>query len=536
MKHLVLLLTILLLPLISLGEVCSTSSNTPFDVLKDLSQNSCEQIVKSKACTDLSAQIRANGGNPEDKMLKCSSPAATPESLAFETSWSYTSGCAIGGWNFVKDTFIMPVVDGVESLGKFADDVEADRAANKACDADPIGRSSLFDQFNQNVPKLLRVPKPSPQALSKTNCGAIKASIKLLQARKADELSLDLNRKVLLNKGTLTADEQEMVEWGKRRLPDSQVSLLEAAKAKIKEVGVKLECYSSQEAAAMICEAIAEVGTLAAGPVAVAAKAARMRNIANVAGIPLDAGKASSASRIVATAADLEKVAKLSNAERIASAEKSLGRALSESEKKALIDAHEIAANTGRGYGSYSATDLKYKADVLKAAGFSESERDLLMRQGLAGSLSNGTSARTYSNTMRLQGEKLLSSGKTNEAKQSFRSAADSFEVVANDVKYTKSDRDYWMGAKINANAERYDKAADYFIKSYSKETGNSKSEAIYEALKREKQELRAISTQNPASVAAQSNYQTHRKLIEAVVNNPQLRLSDALKSELLRP
>jgi hypothetical protein len=536
MKHLVLIMTIFLLPLLSWGEVCSTVSNTPFDSLKALSQNSCTQIVNSKECADLYAKMKSNGENPADKAPNCSDANQASQEYS---AWSYTSGCAIGGWNFVKDTFVgvgTAIADGAKSVGKFVDDIDLENAANKTCDADPNGKTQLIEQYNKNVPKLLKIAKPSDSVLAKTTCAKIKATIKFQQGQKADELSLTLNRKMILQKANLTADEKELVEWGQRRAPGTQMNLLDAAKEKLKDVGVRLECYSSQQAAAMVCEAIAEVGTIAVGPAGWALKASRMQNIAKIAGVSIDAQKATSATRMVATAADLEKAAKLSNIERVAAAEKSLGRTLTAAEKKALVDAHEVAAATGRGYGTYSATDLKNKADILKTAGFSEAERDLLMRQGLAGSLSNGASARTYSNTMRLQGEKLLSSGKTAEAKQSFRSSADSFEVVANDVKYTKSDRDYWMGAKINANAERYDKAADYFIKSYSKEMGSSKSEAIYDALSREKQELRAISSKNPGSAAAQTNYQTHRKLIEAVVNNSQLRLSDALRAELLKP
>ncbi|MEK2689370.1 hypothetical protein [Bdellovibrio sp. GT3] len=516
MKFLLHILLISLLSLVSRAEVaCNTSSNDPLSVFEKLSLNACVQTAQSKECVDLYEQMREEGEDPEGKVLKCKSTEGLARNL--EESWSYTSGCAIGGWNFVKGLG-NTVVDSVEALGEFAEEVEIARAANQACDADPNGRATLFDQLNKSAPKLLQVPKPSAATLAKSSCGAIKASIRLLQTQKADQASLELNRKVLLQKASFTPEEKEFLDWGKRRLPGTQLSLTEAAKAKLKDLGVRLECYNPQAAAAMVCEAIAEVGTLASGAVAVAMKAARMSNIAKIAGVSLD------------------KAARLTNAERVVAAEKSLGRALSEAESKALIDAHEVAANTGRGYGSYSATDLKNKADILKSAGFSESERATLMRQGLAGVAANSTSARNYTNSMRLQGEKLLSAGRASEAKQSFRSAADSFEAVVKDAKYTKSDRDYWMGAKINANAERYDKAAEYFIKSYSKETGNSRAEAIYEALNREKQQLRVISSQNSGSAAAQASYQTHRKLIEAVVNNSQLRLSDALKVELLKP
>ncbi|WP_413559143.1 hypothetical protein [Bdellovibrio sp. HCB209] len=534
MKMFALFIMTILYSLLSWGEVCS--SGTAFDNLNALAKNSCEQTVKSKECTDLYAQMKANGENPADKAPNCSGKDLLSQEYS---AWSYSSGCSIGGWNFVKDTFVgvgTAIADSAKSVGKFVDDIELENAANKACDADPNGKAQLIEQYNQNVPKLLKIAEPADSVLAKTTCAKVKATIKLQQGQKADELSLTLNRKMLLQKSNLTADEKELVEWGQRRLPGTQMSLLDAAKAKIKEAGIRLECYNSQQAAAMVCEALAEVSIVAAGPTGLAMKAARMKNIAKLAGVSIDARKATSTTRMVATAADLEKAAKLSNVERIATAEQSLGRALTAAEKKALVDAHEVAAGTGRGYGTYSATDLKNKADILKTAGFSEAERETLLRQGLAGSLSSSTYARTYTNTMRLQAEKLLGSGKTAEAKQSFRSAADSFEVVAKDAKYTKSDRDYWMGSKINANAERYDKAAEYFIKSYSKETGNSRAEAIYDALNREKQQLRTISSQNAGSTAAQANYQTHRKLIEAVVSNPQLQLSDALKAELLRP
>ncbi|MFV8257020.1 hypothetical protein ACNQKP_04405 [Bdellovibrio bacteriovorus] len=539
MKHLLIFLFGILFSFAAQAEPLFCGGN-PYKVkaLADVSRSSCVQTLQSKECQDLFAKMRAAGEKPEEKALQCHKQSSM--SRAFEASWDYTSGCAVGGWNFVKDSVVAIGTAIGEGAAQIVMDHEAEVAANAVCDADPKSKENLVLQYNSSVPKLMQMKLPAAAVMAKTKCADIKRQIKKHRLDYGYAASLQIAQKSRMKDPKYTPEEQEFVDWGKSRATKAapaKIDLLGAAKAKLKEMGVQIECYNSQQAAAIVCEAIAEVATLAGGPAGVALKAAKAKNIMKLAGIGADAGKASTASRAVASAAELEKAAKLSNIERVTAAEKSLGRSLSETEKKALISAHEVGKGTGRGYGTYSKTDLSDKANILKNAGFKTEERDLLMRQGLAGSLSDTKAARDFANRARLEADKLRVSGNISESTNSYRKASDSYEVFMNDAKAAKSSRDYWVGAKMNASAERYDKAAEYFIKTEQATSRTDvKAQNIFNALSREKDELRVIAARNPASKSAQKNYQDHKKLIEAVVNSKNLQLGDAWKRELLKP
>jgi hypothetical protein len=517
------------------ADLCSPTPR-PENRLTQIVRTSCSETFQSQACQDLYKRIKANGGNSAEKALQCASSESS--SRTFENSWGYASGCAAGGWNFVKDTFVSVGTAIGEGAAKIVLDIEAENAANAACDKDPQIKLGLFKQYNEGLPKLLQVDVPSEQVLAKAPCANIKSSLKLQIHTKSQQEGLRIMRKASLSQ-SLTPQEKEVVSWNQSKFQSqkSDTSLIEMAKAKLREAGVKLECYNSKEAAAMVCEAVAEVATLVGGPAAAALKAAKLKNISKISGIALNEQKAVTAQRAVASAEELAAAAKLSNPQRIQAAESSLGRALNESEKKALIAAHEVGSGTGRGYGTYSAADLNEKARLMKEAGFTTQERELLMRQGIAGSLSDTRAAQNFAQKTRLEAEKLRAGGDIAGSTTKFRSAADSYEVYIKDAAVQKSSRDYWVGAKLNASAEKYDKAADYFIKS-EQGTRNAQERAqnIFEGLNREKDELRAIAAKNPSSKSAQKAYQDHQKLIEAVVNSPQLQMGDAWKRELLRP
>lgn len=504
--------------------------------LADVSRNTCMQTLQSKECQALFAKMRANGEKPEEKALKCTNQNSL--SRAFEASWDYTSGCATGGWSFVKDSFVAVGTAIGEGAAKIVMDMEAEKAANAACEADPQGKVNLFKQYNGSVPKILQVPMPKADVLQKANCATVKGILHLQSVSKKNEALTAITRKRSLKAPNFTAEEKEYMDWVQGNAPKSQkMDLVGMAKTRLKEMGIQLDCYNSKEAAAMVCEAIAEVASFAGGPAGAALKAAKARNIMKIAGVSADAEKAAVATRTVASAADLAKAAKLSNSERVLAAEKSLGRKLTEQQEKALIKAHEVAAGTGRGYGTYSKADIAEKTRILQQAGFNATEREALLRQGLAGSLSDTKAARDFANKARLEADKLRVSGNISESTASYRKASDSYEVFIADPKAAKSSRDYWVGAKLNAAAERYDKAAEYFIKT-EQATARSdvRAQNIFEALNREKNELRVIASKNPGSKSAQKNYQDHRKLIEAVTNNKSFQLGDAWKRELLKP
>lgn len=309
-------------------------------------------------------------------------------------------------------------------------------------------------------------------------------------------------------------------------------SLLEKGKEYLTKQGVKLACFDDKAQAEMICYGVFSVVN-PAGAAGLLAKAPKLGKLLKAAGFATkEVGK------VAEGAVDLARMAKLTNAQRITEAEKILGRSLSAEQREALLKAHEVAANTGRGYGTYSATDLKQKAEILKAAGFSDVERDQLLRQGVAGLYSDAQKARVFSNEARLQADKLRVSGDVKGATATYRNSADSYEVYLKDPKVQKSERDYWVGASLNAHAERYDKAAEYFIK--SKTMANTRAEDtamdIFESLNREKEQLRSIAYKNRDNLGAQKAYEDQRKLIEAVVKNPKLKMGDPWIRELLKP
>lgn len=310
-----------------------------------------------------------------------------------------------------------------------------------------------------------------------------------------------------------------------KKMTEISKDLIEKGKDYLVKQGVKLACFDQKTQAEMICYGVFSVVSPSAAA-GVLTKLPKLGKLMKVAGL---------ASKEVAVA-DLARVAKLSNAERLSEAEKVLGRSLSEHQKKALLEAHEVGAGTGRGYGTYSAADLKQKADILKTAGFSDAERDQLMRQGVAGLFSDTQQARNFANEARLQADKLRASGDVKAATNSYRSSADSYEVYIKDAKAAKSERDYAVGAGINAHAERYDKAAEYYLKSKSSIPARDRAEAVFESLNREKDELRVIAARNPGSAGAQKAYEDHRKLIDAVLKNKDFSLGDAWRRELMRP
>lgn len=315
------------------------------------------------------------------------------------------------------------------------------------------------------------------------------------------------------------------------KLAETSKSLLAKGKDYLVKQGVKLACFDAKTQAEMVCYGVFSVVN-PAGAAGLLAKAPKLGKLLKVTGLGAKEVRATEG------AVDLARMAKLSNVERVVEAEKAVGRTLTEAQKDAVLKAHEVAADTGRGYGSYSAADLKQKSDLLKQAGFSDDEREKLMRQGIAGLYSDTQKARNFSNESRLQADKLRVAGKLPESTKAYRSAADSYEVFIKDAKAAKSERDYWVGASLNAHAERYDKAAEYYIKSKSMAftKTDQRAQAIFEDLNREKEELRVIAFKNSKNAGAQKAYEDHRKMIEAIVKSPQITFGDAWKRELLKP
>ncbi|QDK39513.1 hypothetical protein [Bdellovibrio sp. NC01] len=430
------------------APACLTKPDSGLKGLAAFSKQTCQDTLKSKECQDLFAKMRANGEKPEEKALKCYDRSSI--TAFFEDDFDYRVGCAIGGWNFVKDT-VVSLWDAAKGVGSAVNqvviDAKAAKAENDICDADFSIKKNLFKIYNDSVPKLLQADVPADAMLKTLKCGNIKATLKMIALTKEQEANNNLMRKVLAKK-PLTADEEELKAFNASKISKSNIDLIGLAKAKINEMGVKLECYNAQERAAMICEAVAEVASLAAGPAGAALKAAKAKNIFKIAGIAADAEKAAATAKtaetaatatraVASTAADnaklaaeatakmkagasqeevLASVGKINDAAdggkaRLALAEDTLKRPLSKEEQDWVLQAHNKASDKSyrlKKDGSadeLSVADLKDKLkDRPKTLSASES-RDLI-ENGILGSSSAATNP-----YLRLQAQKGIIAG-----------------------------------------------------------------------------------------------------------------------------
>lgn len=88
----------------------------------------------------------------------------------------------------------------------------------------------------------------------------------------------------------------------------------------------------------------------------------------------------------------------MSDAQRIGAAEDAIRqvsrRELTQEQRSALIEAHQVGGR-GRDY-DYSLPELREKQQILKAAGFSDAEAQVLMRKGIAGGSGPGVSGEVH--------------------------------------------------------------------------------------------------------------------------------------------
>lgn len=516
--------------------------------LASVSQSVCEQTQKSPECQALYKTM-----SPEDvlhKSLECTNQE--DRSTSYEMYKEYRDGCNQGGWNFVTNTatsigegFAQTVLD-IKNIGQ----------DEMACDADLDRKRAIFEDYNISVPEILRLNSPSEADIKALPCNRLKAKFQESLELKNREVMTQVQRKREKN---LTPQEQEFVDFRNSKRAASS-DLIESAKKKLDEMKVKYQCYNTRTAAEMICEAAAEVGTLLGGPARLAFQAAKSQRILKIAG--MGRGAAVTAEVGGAASANLARMSSLTNAQRIAEAEKALGTTLTQTQKDALIRAHEVGAGTGRGFtvnakgeldvSGYDATDLRQKAKILQEAGLTQAQRETLMRQGIAGSASDSFKLQTRANDLRLAAERselgedpriwantdLADKPKYAKMPVNTKAYQDTAKAYDDYLKVTKTatDRDYWIAAKMNSRAENYEKSAEYFVKSKGAVASSKRTEEVVESLVRERDELRIMASKNTSNQRLQKTYKDHLKMMEAVTKLPNFPLSPAAMSQMLKP
>lgn len=168
-------------------------------------------------------------------------------------------------------------------------------------------------------------------------------------------------------------------------------------------------------------------------------------------------------------ALDYQRMSSLSPTERILEAEKVLNRKLTQKEKDAILNAHEVGIAEGRGFEAYSREDKFRKGSILIRSGLTRDEAKRILDAGVAGALPNQSRvAMLASNSRVFADRKVLDLGYlstkpddilrlTNQARADYASAAEGFAEIARGPNGKASD--FVDAAEAMAKANKMEEA-----------------------------------------------------------------------------
>ena len=325
-------------------------------IRKDAETTRCEQIVNSNECQSLYAQINKNGDQADRYKRNCAQEAkndGTDQSLQLiETVFFGTENAERKKLRRDERGFLVGVG---KSLVSLPESLYKDYRNAQECDHNLNEKKQFFNAYNSNRPKDLQVKMPSLEWFNTESCAAVQDYIKMTGTR------LYVNK--LYNAGVKFKSVGD-------EIPDDVATisrgLYQLAKQKLKNLGVKYECYNSKKRAELIGEVSGAIA-MTAMPPGVSIK------ILRVAGLTSFADTADIAFAADATVATVSPEA-LKSADataRIEEAEKLLGRQLTEKQKAALVEAHNYGQpKMVDGELRYSPKDVRAKAKILAKAGF----------------------------------------------------------------------------------------------------------------------------------------------------------------------
>lgn len=467
------------------AETCGPYDNQyALTSLDQLQNRTCEEVKNSSECQHAYGKIKAEGGDPKDYELQCKDRGQVLRFL--EQQVDMRVGCAIGGWNFIKDTFVSLGTAIGEGAAKMALENEKAREENAKCEKNPAMKKAYYTDYNASVPKLLQVELPKDEVFNRASCVTVQRTLMMVQQSQQIAAMDKVRTRYFDPNAKYSAEEQEYVDWV-RRASSERVKgpdLMTLAKNKLNEMDVKYQCYNTVRASAMVCEAMASVATLAAGPVGAALKAAKAANIAKLAGVAVDAEKMVAATNVAKAATTAEKAAQssakvedlvgkvksaerrgtggigqaltnqaqkdeilslsrdMTTRERVTAFESLAGRKLSTEEAAQLEKMHQVGTSQGRDYYFLTEEDLKLKLNYAAKTNpltgkpyFNKNETDILMRNGLTGGSNEAqmmkdyqkyadlAAKNEYSQYQRLHAESSRALGKTQEAEAAYSRA-----------------------------------------------------------------------------------------------------------------
>jgi len=307
-----------------------------------------------------------NDLSPEEKykVIKCDKDSIKKNSLS-ETN---VAECVWNGIKISADSFVSLA----EMPGKIAESIAKGFKETQACNQSIDKKRELLNAFNLTIQdeRFKLQPHFVGRWLEDAPCSEIE---KLLSARYQNYTQ------------TLYRERINNINAGKKVEPlkdaKPSINLLEELSKAFNQAEVVYQCYTPKVKAEMLCAGVTSLLVDLASGAGIAGAASK------IAAIVKSKKALSRAERALASGnkVDLMDASKLRNADRLKLAEKAMGKTLSEAEKKAILEAHEIGIAEGRGFYTYTPEDLLKKARLLREAGFDKDQVRALMENGITG-------------------------------------------------------------------------------------------------------------------------------------------------------
>jgi hypothetical protein len=355
----------------------------------EVAKKQCEEIKQSARCQELYQKIQEAGHAVEEKALRCEIDSTLTTQEKFAVSYI---ACLRGG---IYEGIIGPIKELGRLLGettaKAVISLKSDIERQKYCDQNPEMKPRLYATYNKSVPSLLAIPVPSN--LNQKSCAEIERDIYLESNRIQRNVGNRLDPKYfnLKTRDKLTKEEIEYLEWKfnpQKGLAESNQDqgLSDYADQLLEAYQIRSDCYNYETRVALKCEILFHVATLGFG--------VTKTSLAKLSGLKIErftqtVKAVTSESGALRQANEAQKsrfllqAGGLNDSERLEASEILLGRQLTSEQKEAILAAHKVG--TGKGSRSYSQIELRQKAQLLKNAGLTSQEREILMRAGITG-------------------------------------------------------------------------------------------------------------------------------------------------------
>lgn len=336
------------------NEVLLTFSGSALEI-------SCAITKETYNCEKLEKELPLE---EKYKVIKCDKESIKKNSLS-ETN---VAECVWNGIKISADSFMSLA----EMPGKIAESIAKGFKDTQACNQSIDKKREILNAFNLTIQddRFKLQPHFVGKWLEDAPCSEIE---KLLSARYQNYTQTIYRERINnINAGKKVAALKDNT---------SMFNLMEELSKAFNQAEVVYQCYTPKVKAEMLCAGVTSLLVDLASGAGIAGAASK------IAAIVKSKKALSRAERALASGnkVDLMDASKLRNADRLKLAEKAMGKSLSEAEKKAIIEAHEIGIAEGRGFYTYTQDDLLKKARLLRGAGIDKDQVRVLMENGITG-------------------------------------------------------------------------------------------------------------------------------------------------------